>query len=174
MSSSKAMSTGEGLLQSAENERLYLSFLLSGEEYGIDILRVQEIRGWTSVTLLPNSPDYLKGVLNLRGAIIPVVDLRARFGLPPAVYGPMTVVVVLRVNSGNRERIMGVVVDAVAETYNIADSSLSPAPSMQGQIAQEFLKGLVTIDETMIVILNVDELMNSDELAVEHSSDHEH
>jgi len=150
-----------------EQMRQCLTFILAGEEYAVDILRVQEIRGWGPVTLLPNTPDYLKGVLNLRGAIIPVVDLRIRFGLEPMPYGATTVVVVLRVLSGDRERIMGVVADAVAETYNIAESALLPPPTVHGAINSDFFEGLVTIDEKMIVILNVDELLNSGDLAID-------
>ncbi|WP_084332482.1 chemotaxis protein CheW [Marinobacterium jannaschii] len=150
-----------------EQTRQCLTFILAGEEYAVDILRVQEIRGWGPVTFLPNTPDYLKGVLNLRGAIIPVVDLRIRFGLAPKEYGATTVVVVLRVLSGDRERIMGVVADAVAETYNIVESAILPPPAVHGAISSDFFEGLVTIDEKMIVILNVDELLNSGELAVD-------
>lgn len=171
MNSETKMSAEAMRAEAANDERLYLSFIVAGEEYGVDILRVQEIRGWSSVTLLPNSPDYLKGVLNLRGAIIPVIDMRLRFGLPATAYGPMTVVVVLRVNTNGRERIMGVVVDAVAETYSVSDSDIAPPPQIKGAIDTEFLQGLLTVEEHMIVILNVDELMNSGELAAERAAD---
>lgn len=145
--------------------RQFLTFLLADEEYAVDILRVQEIRGWMPVTRLPNTPDYLKGVLNLRGAIIPVIDLRRRFALESLDYGPTTVVVVLRVRSGGQERVMGVVVDAVAETYSIAEADIRPAPPI-GVINQEFIRGLATLDDKMIVVLDVDAMMNSGELAL--------
>lgn len=160
---------GEDLVK--ENDgRQFLSFLLNGEEYGVDILRVQELRGWTPVTPVPDMPDYLQGVLNLRGAIIPVIDLRIRFGLPVPEYGPTTVVIVVKVDSGNSERVMGIIVDAVAETYTLSTSSIQPAPQVGGVINPEFITGLVSQEDTMIVLMDVDELMNSDELAVESAS----
>lgn len=145
----------------------YLSFLLDNEEYGIDILRVQEVRGWTPVTRVPDMPDYLKGVLNLRGAIIPVIDLRQRFGLPAVEYGPTTVVIVINVQSGSSERIMGIIVDAVAETYSLPNDQIQPAPQLGTVINSEFITGLVASDDRMIVLIDIDELMNSDELAIE-------
>jgi len=153
------------------NQRQYLTFILATEEYAVDILRVQEIRGWTPVTLIPNAPDYLKGVLNLRGEIIPVIELRKRFGLPSIDYGPTTVVVVLKVLSGHAERVMGVVVDAVAETYNIDLDSIAAAPAVGGNIEAEFIDGLVTIDEKMLVLLDIDELMNSGELSMDSATE---
>ena len=152
--------------ENAEGQQ-YLSFLLDNEEYAIDILRVQELRGWTPVTRVPDMPEYLKGVLNLRGAIIPVVDLRQRFGLPVVEYGPTTVVIVIRVDSGKSERVMGIIVDAVAETYTLTDDQIQPAPQIGGSIKNEFITGLIAQDEKMIILMDIDELMNSNELAIE-------
>ncbi|MGB0663811.1 MAG: chemotaxis protein CheW [Pontibacterium sp.] len=146
--------------------REYLTFLLADEEYAVEILRVEEIRVWSPVTRLPNSPKYVKGVLNLRGAIIPIIDLRTRFGLPTSEYGPTTVVIVVKVMSGEKERVMGIVVDAVMETYRILESQVLPPPKVHGQIDTEYLRGLATMDERMIVILDVDHVMNSGELAI--------
>lgn len=148
----------------------FLSFLLDNEEYGIDILRVQELRGWIPVTPVPDMPAYIKGVLNLRGAIIPVIDLRERFGLEPMEYGPTTVVIVIKVDSGSTERVMGIVVDAVAETYTLSMEDIQPAPQFGGVINTEFINGLVANEDKMIVLMDIDELMNSDELAVDQSS----
>lgn len=159
----------DDLLKSSDGQQ-YLSFLLNGEEYGIDILRVQELRGWTPVTLVPDMPEYICGVLNLRGAIIPVIDLRKRFALPVMEYGPTTVVIVVKVDSGNSERIMGIIVDAVAETYTLSNDEIQPAPQIGGVINPEFITGLVSQEERMIVLMDIDELMNSDELAVESSA----
>lgn len=159
-------SRGEVLEQNTEGAQ-YLSFLLDNEEYGIDILRVQELRGWTPVTRIPDMPDYLKGVLNLRGAIIPVIDLRERFGLPAIEYGPTTVVIVIKVLSNATERTMGIIVDAVAETYSLPNDQIQPAPQMGTVINSEFITGLVASQDRMIVLINIDELMNSDELAVQ-------
>lgn len=144
----------------------YLSFLVDSEEYAIDILRVQEVRGWVPLTRLPNSPPFIKGVLNLRGAIVPIVDLRERFGFPQVEYGPTTVVVVVKVNSADRERVMGLVVDAVYETYYIESKNIRPAPNVGTAVDREFIGGLATIEERMVVLLDIDHLLNDGELAI--------
>ena len=147
-------------------EDQFLTFTLADEEYGVDILRVQEIKGWDSVTGIPNTPDYILGVINLRGTIVPVVDMRLRFGLPPMEYGPMTVVIVLRIESGNRTRIMGIVVDAVSDVYNIPEAGIKPAPDFGGTVESEFITGLAGVEDKMVIVLDVDRLLNSRELAV--------
>lgn len=144
----------------------YLSFILANEEYGVDILRVQEIKGWSKTTPIPNTPSYIKGVMNLRGAIVPIIDLRERFGLPPLTYGPMTVVIVLSVRSEQRERLMGVVVDAVSDVYNVRAEDLKPAPDLGDKLRSEFVKGLATVDEKLMVVVDIDNLLNSDELSL--------
>lgn len=138
----------------------YLTFLLGGEEYGVDILRVQEIKGWDNVTQIPNTPEYIKGVINLRGAIVPIIDLRQRFNLEESPYGPTTVVIVLKVISNEKERTIGVVVDAVSDVYNIATEEMKPPPDF-GDIDIEFVNGLATIDDKMVITLNIDELLNT-------------
>ena len=142
----------------------YLTFILAGEEYGVDILRVQEIKGWDDVTPIPNTPDYVKGVINLRGAIIPIVDLRQRFGMSELEYGPTTVMIILKVQNDERERIMGVVVDAVSEVYNINGTELQPPPEFGGVIKTEFLRGLASVEEKMIIVLDIDHLLNAKEM----------
>jgi purine-binding chemotaxis protein CheW len=144
----------------------FLTFLLAGEEYGVDILRVQEIKGWNSVTPIPNTPDYIRGVINLRGTIVPIIDLRRRFSLEPIEYGPMTVVIVLKVLRGEKSRVMGVVVDAVSDVYNVNKESLKPAPDFGTVVNVDFVQGLATVNENMMIILDIDKLLNSDELAV--------
>lgn len=148
----------------------YLSFILADEEYGVDILRVQEIKGWSKTTPIPNTPPYIKGVMNLRGAIVPIIDLRERFGLPPLSYGPMTVVIVLSVRSEQRERLMGVVVDAVSDVYNVRAEDLKPAPDLGDKLRSEFVKGLATVDEKLMVVVDIDNLLNSDELSLMHKT----
>lgn len=138
-----------------------LTFILSGEEYGVDILRVQEIRGWSRPTPIPNSPAYVKGVINLRGTIVPIIDLRRRFGMEEREYGPTTVVIVLRVCHENGERVMGVVVDAVSEVYTIQTENLRSMPDMGGQQTRRFVRALATIDEKMIILLDIDALLNT-------------
>src|SRR5258706_1827385 len=104
---------------SGRDAKQYLTFLLADAEYGVDILRVQEIKGWDTVTALPNTPEYVRGVMNLRGTIVPIIDLRQRFGLATIDYGLTTVVVVLKVMHERGSRIMGIVVDAVSDVYNV-------------------------------------------------------
>ncbi len=151
------------------NSSQFLTFILAGEEYAVDILRVQEIRGWVPVTPIPNAPSYMKGVLNLRGAIIPVIDLRGRSGLEEIAYGQTTVVVVVWVNSGEKQRCMGLVVDAVAETYTIMKEDIRPAPMMGKGIDPEFIEGLATVEEKMVIMLDIDHLMNTGGLASDES-----
>ncbi len=150
----------DSLAENSEGNQ-YLTFLLAGEEYGVDILRVQEIKGWDNVTMIPNTPDYIKGVINLRGTIVPIVDLRVRFSLETIAYGITTVVIVLRVNSDNGSRIMGIVVDAVSEVYNISDDALKQAPDFGQAISTDFVMGLGTVDDKMIIVLDIDHLLNS-------------
>ncbi len=144
----------------------YLTFVLATEEYAVDILRVQEIKGWSKVTKIPNTPHYICGVINLRGTIVPIVDLRSRFGLEHLEYGPMTVVVVVKVLSNAKERIMGVVVDAVSDVYDVSDSDIKPPPDFGTVISIEFVRGLATVEEKMVIVLDIDRLLNSDELAI--------
>lgn len=143
----------------------YLTFMLAGEEYGVDILRVQEIKGWDSVTPIPNTPKYIKGVINLRGTIVPIFDLRERFSLDAIPYGPTTVVIVLKILSDKGERTMGIVVDAVSEVYNIDEDTLKSAPDFGQMISTDFVKGLATVDEKMIIVLDIDHLLNSSVVA---------
>lgn len=150
----------------AEDGRQFLSFVVDDEEYGVDILQVQEIRGWSKVTRIPNMPEYIRGVLNLRGAVVPIIDLRMRFGLPALEYGPTTVVVVLRVRRAETTRDMGVVVDGVSEVYAVPVNSIRPPPDFGGHIRSDFVQGLATLEEKMVILLDVDRLLNSEELAV--------
>ena len=140
----------------------YLTFISGDESYGVDILRVQEIRGWETVTRIPNSPTYVRGVLNLRGAIVPVFDLRERIGLSSIEYSKETVVVVLRVNSQIGERSMGIVVDAVSDVLNARSESIRHTPKFSHEIATEYIAGLAESDGKMVMLLDVDKLLNYD------------
>jgi len=145
----------------------YLTFVLATEEYAVDILRVQEIKGWNRVTPIPNTPKYICGVINLRGTIVPIVDLRLRFDLERQEYGPMTVVVVVKVIAANhKERIMGIVVDAVSDVYDVTESEIKPPPDFGSVISIEFVKGLATVGDKMVIVLDIDRLLNSEELAL--------
>ena len=149
-----------------DNTQQYLAFVLAGEEYAADILKVQEIRDWSECTYIPNSPSYLEGVLNLRGDIIPIVNLRSRFGLGPPEELKNRIVIMLSIDSHGKNRSMGLLVDAFSETYNIDMGTVKQAPENISVIDDEFIIGLTTIDSKMLILLDVDELMNSKELAI--------
>ncbi|MFW5451297.1 MAG: chemotaxis protein CheW [Methylophagaceae bacterium] len=144
---------------SEEGTEQYLTFVLAEEEYGVEILRVQEIKGWDNVTHIPNTPDYLCGVLNLRGTIVPVVDLRRRFEMPVMPYTATTVVIVLKIK-GKTERIVGVVVDAVSDAHDVFPEDIRPAPDFGSHIDTQYIRGLVPIDDQMMMVLNIDELLS--------------
>jgi purine-binding chemotaxis protein CheW len=146
--------------------RQYLSFFLADTEYGVDILRVQEIKGWETVTALPNTPEYVQGVMNLRGAIIPIIDLRQRFRMERLDPGPTTAVVVLKVIHDYGSRIMGVVVDAVSDVHDVTDAELRSAPECGSTASSECVQGLATVNRQMLIILDIDQLLNTGELAV--------
>lgn len=139
----------------------YLTFILADEEYGVDILRVQEIKGWNSVTPIPNTPEFIKGVINLRGTIVPIIDLRQRFGLQKVEYGPLTVVIVLKVVSDSGERVMGIIVDAVSDVYNVSQDEMKPPPDFGNVVSIDYVKGLATVDEKMVIALDIDHLLTS-------------
>jgi len=142
----------------------YLTFVLAEEEYGVDIHKVQEVRGWDSVTPMPNAPSYIKGVINLRGDIVPVVDLRERFGLDSIEYGPRTVVIVIKVAGGKNTTTMGIVVDAVSDVYNVMDKEMKPPPDFCSVIHAEYVRGLATVNERMLILLDSDALLRLEEL----------
>lgn len=155
-------------MQAAADGEQYLTFTLGEEEYGVDILRVQEIKGWQTTTPIPNTPHYVKGVINLRGTIVPVIDLRERFGMEAQEYSKFTVVVMVRVVSrGHRERIMGLVVDALSEVYTFQPEQIRPAPEFGATLRTDFIRGLATVEENkMVIVLDVDELLSDQDLAI--------
>jgi purine-binding chemotaxis protein CheW len=158
----------KGLVHSGADEAAsqYLTFSLADEEYGVEILRVQEIKGWAPVTQIPNAPAFLKGVLNLRGTIVPIVDLRMRFNMNAIEYTPTTVVIVLSLISAGRERTFGIVVDAVSDVLNIADGDIRPKPDFGTVVDADFISGLATVDEQMVMLLDIDRLLRPDEINV--------
>ncbi len=147
-----------------EQEQEYLTFVLCGEEFGVDILCVQEIRVWSSVTELPNKPEYLKGVINLRGVIIPIIDLRQRFGKEPLAYNEQTVTIILRSQDPSQSMVVGIVVDAVSEVYKFSKSAIRKPPEFGSQIDRCFLKGLASTEDKLIILLDTQTLLNQDEL----------
>jgi len=147
-----------------EQEQEYLTFILQGEEYGVDILCVQEIRVWSSVTQLPNKPSYIKGVINLRGVIIPIIDLRIRFGHPTLEYSEQTVTIILRQQTQSKTSVVGIVVDSVSDVYKFNLNAIRKAPEFGNQIEKCFLKGLASVDDKLIILLDSNALLNEDDL----------
>jgi purine-binding chemotaxis protein CheW len=142
--------------------RQMLTFVLGGETYGVDILRVQEIRGWSAVTKIPQAPPHVLGVLNLRGAIVPIVDLRTRFELERAEYTAVTVIIVLSVNSPAGRRDFGVVVDGVSDVVDVKADDVRPPPEMGAAAQMSYVRGLVTVAERMVVLLDIDRLIGDE------------
>jgi len=148
-----------------ENLVQFLSFTLGDEEYGVDILRVQEIRSWEPVSRIPNVPSYEKGVVNLRGAIVPIVDLRERFGLGHMEYTALTVVVVLQMQTEQgQDRVMGVVVDSVSDVVDVDKKTIQESPNFGTKVSTEFINGLASVNERMVMLLDVDKLLKLDVL----------
>lgn len=139
----------------------FLTFLCAGEEYGVAILCVQEIKGWEGVTRVPHTPDYLLGVMNLRGVIVPVIDLRTRFGLEPRSPDGSTVVIVVRVHTERGEKTAGVVVDAVSEVYSVAAQNIKPTPSLGTSIDHACVHSLASVGDKMVMLLDIDRLVTS-------------
>lgn len=145
----------------AANE--FLSFTLGEEDYGVDILKVQEIRGYDSVTRLPDAPEYIKGVINLRGTIVPVIDLRLKLRLKEARYDAFTVMIVLNVE----DRVVGIVVDSVSDVIPLNDEQIRPTPEFGASVDTRFISGIGTIEDRMLILLDIETLINSADL-VQH------
>jgi purine-binding chemotaxis protein CheW len=143
-----------------EATREVLVFVLGAEEYAVDILKVQEIRGYEKVTPIPAAPDYLKGVVNLRGIIVPVIDMRVKFGLAEPKYDSFTVVIILRL----AQRTIGIVVDAVSDVVGLARDDVKPAPQLGTLVDSSFIAGLGTQDDRMVLLLDIEKLLSSGEL----------
>jgi purine-binding chemotaxis protein CheW len=138
----------------------FLAFHLGGEQYGVDIQKVQELRGYDAVTRIANAPEFVKGVVNLRGIIVPIVDMRIKFNLGTPVYDQFTVVIILNVAG----RVMGMVVDSVADVITLAPEQIKPAPQMGVAMDTDYLIGLGAHDDRMLILVDIDKLMLSDDL----------
>jgi len=152
------MDTGETLLPPME----FLAFKLGNEEYAIDIQRVQELRGYDAVTRIANSPDFIKGVVNLRGIIVPIVDMRIKFNLGTPSYDQFTVVIILNIGG----RVIGMVVDSVSDVVTLSAEQLKPAPEMGTALNTDYLIGLGTLDERMLILVDIGKLMSSAEIGL--------
>ena len=151
----------------AETRKLreFLTFNLGNEEYAIDILKVQEIRGYEAVTRIANTPAFIKGVINLRGVIVPIVDMRIKFDLGDPVYNEFTVAIILNIG----KRVIGVVVDSVSDVVSLPEDEIHPAPEF-GTFDTQFLMGLAVVNERMLILIDIERLMTSSEMALVEQS----
>ena len=140
----------------------YLTFCLGDEYYGIDILTVQEIRTYEQVTTIVNMPDFIKGVMNLRGIVIPIVDMRIKFNLKEVTYHEMTVVIILNIGT----RVVGIVVDGVSDVVSLKKEEIQAPPKLAGTLDTQFIEGLVSQNELMIILIKIKKLINSQEMAL--------
>ena len=149
--------------------REYLSFRLGKEEYGIDILKVQEIRGYDAVTAIANAPSFIKGVINLRGVIVPIVDLRLKFNVGDAHYDAFTVVIILNI----ARRVVGVVVDSVSDVLTLQPGEIKPAPEFaSATLDTRYILGLGTVDERMLILVDIEHLMTGADMALMDRATH--
>jgi len=146
----------------------YLTFVLGTEEYGLEILKVQEIRGYDSVTQIANTPEFIKGVVNLRGKIVPIVDLRIKFHLGKVEYNEFTVVIILNLNG----RVVGIVVDGVSDVMALQDSQIRAVPELVTSIDTKYIVGLATVESQMLILVDIEQLMTSQEMELMDSVVH--
>ncbi len=157
---SKRIESGDSIEVAADGNQ-FLTFQLEDEEYGIEILQVQEIKGYSKVTPLPNTPREIRGVMNLRGTVVPIVDLRSRFGLPEAEYTRFTVIIVVTVGT----KVVGLVVDAVSDVLNVGPSDLVPTPDLGAGVDTSFMTGMARTGDRLVTLLNIDRLVGREESA---------
>jgi purine-binding chemotaxis protein CheW len=153
---------GAAATKSLANSGQYLTLRLGSEEYAIDILRVQEIRSYEEPTRMVNSPSFIKGVVNLRGVIVPIADLRLKLNVPTVEYNEFTVVIILNIHG----TVVGAVVDAVSDVVTLDGSTVKPAPQFEAAIDSRFIVGLVTLGERTLIVMNVDALLGKSELGI--------
>ncbi|MCB1890223.1 MAG: chemotaxis protein CheW [Rhodocyclaceae bacterium] len=157
---------GVDVAQDALGAQEFLTFTLGEEEYAIDILRVQEIRGYDAVTRIANTPHFIKGVINLRGTIVPIVDLRLKFNLSDVTYSEFTVVIILSV----AERVIGIVVDSVSDVITLGAEQVKPAPQFSSSVEGDHLKGIGTVDDRMLIIIDIERLLLSPSMGLTEGS----
>ncbi|TFW72841.1 chemotaxis protein CheW [Methylotenera oryzisoli] len=160
MSTDNVITNVSSRAKSAEGE--YLTFVLGAEEYGLEILKVQEIRGYDAVTQIANTPEFIKGVVNLRGKIVPIVDLRIKFNLGKVEYNEFTVVIILNLHG----RVVGIVVDGVSDVIALKEEQIRDVPSLVTSIDTKYIVGLATLDQRMLILVDIEQLMTSQEMAL--------
>ena len=150
----------DGSAELAAGESQYLTFRLQEEEYGLDILQVQEIKNYTRITPIPNTPPYIKGAMNLRGTVVPIVDLRQRFNMPATEYSQYTVIIVVNIGG----RVVGLIVDAVNDVLNVREEDCEPPPSLGSDVDVSFMSGLAKKEDRLITLLNIESLIDLEKL----------
>jgi len=158
--SATAEYTSSNTANENQDSNEYLTFVLGTEAYGLEILKVQEIRGYEAVTKIANTPDFIKGVVNLRGLIVPIVDLRIKFNLGNVAYDEFTVVIILNL----RGRVVGMVVDGVSDVMSLQSNQIRAVPDIVASIDTRFITGLATVEEKMFILVDIEQLMNSEEM----------
>jgi len=160
-----AATSSAGMANNKTNE--FLTFTLGKEEYGMDILKVQEIRGYDAVTTIARAPAFIKGVINLRGAIVPIIDMRIKFDLGKADYDQFTVVIIINVS----KRVMGIVVDSVSDVITLAADQVKPAPDFAAHLDTGYITGLGTVDERMLILMDIEKLMSGNDMGLIDSTE---
>lgn len=170
----KATDTANSTQRGKTPSREYLSFKLGAEEYGIDILKVQEIRGYEAPTRIANAPEFIKGVVNLRGVIVPIVDLRIKFNLIGVTYGALTVVIILNV----AQRVVGIVVDSVSDVLALSSDQIRPAPNFNSTVDASYITGVGSVTngdvQRMLILADIELLMGSADMGLVDPSQHLH
>ncbi len=152
----------DAAMTGTDTPREYLTFTLGDEEYGIDILKVQEIRGYDAVTRIANAPDFIKGVINMRGVIVPIIDMRLKFNLGQVEYNAFTVVIILNIVG----RVVGIVVDGVSDVIALKREQIRPAPEFGALMDTAYIDGLTTLDERMVIMVDIEKLITSGEMGL--------
>jgi purine-binding chemotaxis protein CheW len=156
-------------MESIDRAGKYLIFQLGTEEFGTEVLKVREIMGLQDITTVPQMPAYVKGVINLRGKVIPVVDLRLRFGLPPEEYKPRTCIIVVRTRQGDEDLMIGMIVDGVAEVLSLTGAEIEDTPDLGPGVVMPYLRGLAKIKGRVKILLDIDAVLSTQELSGSNS-----
>lgn len=154
----------KNLAGNGEKEAKYLTFKLAGEEYGISIMKIKEIIGMTAVTAIPQTPDFVKGVINLRGRVIPVIDMRMRFNMKGAEYDERTCIIVIEINAGIPSITLGIVVDAVSEVMNIKKEDIEDTPQFGVSLDTEYIMGMAKMNGGVKILLDIDRVFRESEI----------
>jgi purine-binding chemotaxis protein CheW len=152
--------------QAAKREGKYLTFSLDREEYGIGILKVKEIIGMIPITMIPRMPPYVKGVINLRGKVIPVVDLRLKLSMAEAGYTERTCIIVVEISGGSGQVLIGIIVDSVSEVLNVKGADIEDTPAFGARLDTEYILGMAKIGGKVKILLDIDKILNNEEIMI--------